>query len=88
MKFYELLPVLVPGVAILIVHLDPLYGLCQPFNPQIRIPIETCITYIFEKNELLPVLVPGVAVLIVHLDPQFGICHPCDLEIWIPIKDI
>ena len=36
----ELLLVLVPGVAVLIVHLDPQYGLCHPFNPKIRIPIE------------------------------------------------
>ena len=36
----ELLPVLVPGVAVLIVNLDPRYDLCQPFNPQIRILLE------------------------------------------------
>ena len=36
----ELLPVLVPGVAILIVHLDPRHGFCHPWNLKIRIPIE------------------------------------------------
>jgi hypothetical protein len=29
----ELLPVLVPGVAVLVVHLDPQYDLCHPWNP-------------------------------------------------------
>ena len=36
----ELLPVLVPGVAILVVPLDPQYGLCQTCNLEIRIPIK------------------------------------------------
>ena len=36
----ELLPVLVPGVAILFVHLDPQYFFCHPCNPKIRILIE------------------------------------------------
>ena len=36
----EQLSVLVPWVAVLIVHLDPRYGLCQPFNPKIRILLE------------------------------------------------
>ena len=36
----ELLPVLVPGVAVLIVHLDPQHGFCHPCDLEIRIPIE------------------------------------------------
>ena len=36
----ELLPVLVPVVAVLIVHLDPWHGFCHPCNLKIRIPIE------------------------------------------------
>ena len=36
----EQLPVLVPGVSILIVHLDPLDDLCHTCNFEIRIPIE------------------------------------------------
>ena len=33
----ELFPVLVPGVAVLIVHLDPQYGLCHPCHLEIWI---------------------------------------------------
>ena len=33
----ELLPVLVPGVAVLIIHLDPQHGFCHPCNLKIRI---------------------------------------------------
>ena len=70
----ELLPVLVPGVVVYIVHLDPQHDLCQSCNLKILIPIEKLaykhVSYAYlKKNELLPVLVPGVAVLIVHLDP-------------------
>ena len=36
----ELLPVLVPWVAVLIVHLDPQYGICHPCGPEIWIPTE------------------------------------------------
>ena len=36
----ELLPVLVPGVAVLVVPLDPQYCLCHTCNLKIRIPIE------------------------------------------------
>ena len=36
----ELLPVLVPGVAVLVVPLDPRYCLCHTCNLEIRIPIE------------------------------------------------
>ena len=36
----ELLPVLVPVVAVLIVHLNPWHGFCHPCNLKIRIPIE------------------------------------------------
>ena len=36
----ELLTVLVPGVAVLVVPLNPRYGLCQTCDPKIRIPIE------------------------------------------------
>ena len=36
----EQLPVLVPGVAVLVVPLDPQYGLCQTCNLKIRIPIK------------------------------------------------
>ena len=36
----ELLLVLVPGVAVLIVHLEPQYGLCQPCSHKIRISIK------------------------------------------------
>ena len=36
----ELFPVLVPGVAVLIVHLDPQHGFCHPCDLEIRIPIE------------------------------------------------
>ena len=32
--------VLVPGVVVLMVHLDPQHDLCQTFNLNIRIPIE------------------------------------------------
>ena len=72
----ELLPVLVPCVAVPIVHteLDPQHVLCHTCNLKILIPIEKLaykhVSYAYlKKNELLPVLVPGVAVLIVHLDP-------------------
>ena len=65
---------MVPGVAILIVHLDPLDDLCHTCKLKIWILIEKLaykhVSYSYlKKNELLPVLVPGVAVLIVHLDP-------------------
>ena len=36
----ELLPVLVPGVVVYIVHLDPQHDLCQSCNLKILIPIE------------------------------------------------
>ena len=36
---FDLFPVLVSGVADLIVHLDPHYGLRRPSNLEIRIPI-------------------------------------------------
>ena len=36
----ELLPVLVPGVAVLIVHLDPQFGICHPCDLEIWIPIK------------------------------------------------
>ena len=36
----ELLPVLVPGVAVLMAHLDPQHVLCHTCNLEIRIPIE------------------------------------------------
>ena len=36
----ELLPVLVPGVAVLVVPLDPRYCLCHPWNLWIRILLE------------------------------------------------
>ena len=36
----EQLPVQVPGVVILMVHLDPLHDLCHTCNLEIRIPIE------------------------------------------------
>ena len=36
----ELFPVLVPGVAVLIVHLDPKHGLYHHCNLEIRIPLE------------------------------------------------
>ena len=35
----ELFPVLVPGVAVLIVHLDPRHGFCHLCHLKIRIPI-------------------------------------------------
>ena len=89
----ELLPVLVPGVAVLVVPLDPQYCLCHTCNLKIRISIEKLaykhISYVYlKKNELLPVLVPGVAVLVVPLDPRFCLCHTCNLEIRIPIEKL
>ena len=36
----ELLPVLVPGLAVLVVPSDPRYGLCHPWNLWIWIPLE------------------------------------------------
>ena len=36
----ELLPVLVPGVVVLMAHLDPRHDLCHTCNLKIRIPIE------------------------------------------------
>ena len=38
--FEKKIPFLVPGVAVLVVLLDPRYGLCQPCSHKIRIPIE------------------------------------------------
>ena len=89
----ELFTVPVPGVTVLIVHLDPRHDLCHTCNHKIRIPIEK-LAYehvshsYFKKNELLPVLVPGVAVLVVPLDPQYGLCQTCNLKIRIPIKKL
>ena len=89
----ELLPVLVPGVVVYIVHLDPQHDLCQSCNLKILIPIEKLaykhVSYAYlKKNELLPVLVPGVAVLMAHLDPRHVLCHTCNLEIRIPIEKV
>ena len=36
----ERLPVLVPGVVVFMVHLDPRHDLCHTCNLEIRIPIE------------------------------------------------
>ena len=36
----ELLPILVPGVVVLMAHLDPKHDLCQTYNLEIMIPIE------------------------------------------------
>ena len=89
----EQLPVPVPGVAVLIVHLDPWHDLCHTCNPQIWTPIEKLaykhVSYAYlKKNELLPVLVPEVAVLVVPLDPRYGLCRSWNLWIWIPLEKV
>ena len=77
----ERLPVLVPGVVVFMVHLDPRHDLCHTCNLEIRILIEklaykhVSYAYLKKKNELLPVLVPEVAVLVVPLDPRYGLCR-------------
>ena len=54
----EQLPVLVPWVAVLIVHLDPQYGICHPCDLKIWIPIEklACkhVSYTFLKKWATP----------------------------------
>ena len=54
----EQLPVLVPGVAVLIVHLEPRYGLCHPCDLEILITIEKLayehVSHAYSKNQQLP----------------------------------
>ena len=58
LKKNEQLPVLVPGVAVLIVHLEPRYGLCHPCDLEILITIEKMayehVSHAYSKNQQLP----------------------------------
>ena len=50
----ELLPVLVPGVGVLVVLLDPRQGICHTCNLEFRIPIEKLpykhVSYVYLKK--------------------------------------